>query len=548
MCMLLRTLTAGAARMDADSTARMVSAVVDQDAGKAVDSAGEADDSEASELLRLISVISQVGASDSPMPDPRAEAIMEALQGKASKIDSAGVWRERLGMFAGFLACTATLGTSMLFVTGGALPMALRTGAPPAPALAFAVASVAALVSLLLHRRAIPHSPVFPLLVFGALGMGSCAPASPEVSKVAIPSEALQRFEEGDQLWGVRDIIESGDVIWTLTAEAPYLRAYARDGSLLANFGAYGKGPGELTSPRTLTAAPAAGNVVVWDFGTRALATFDPAGNFIASSPAPFAPEGSIRADIRSVSFGDPFRVVEERSGLWFAAYPGGISGGDDFWNGRILRIAKAEGAEPQVLADFDRDLPGAAQREPAMGLVPVPVWDRCPGGSVAVLDPVDRSLLLFAPDGSGEQRRIALPWTGRPFSREEHLAYIRAAIFLEFKRSGISGAEVDRAAEDVLARAGDQLTAQAPVGIDLRCSAGHVWIQVFDGERHPLGYGKTWRRVSLGGRSPQFQEIVFPEGFAAIRLGDSLAIGVETNAAELQRIAIVRLGGLHSK
>ncbi len=531
------------AGMDANATDRLVSAAVDGEVDRAADYTSAARDPEAIELLRLVSAIRQIGTSDSSLPESGVEAIMHALQDEKNEPSSAIVWRERLGMFAGFAACTATLGSGLLLAMGGSMTMTPAAAAPPAPVLAYAVASAAALVSLLLQRRSLLRFSALPLLGLGTILVGSCAPADSGVSTVEIPSTALQTFEEGEKLWDVRDILESDEVIWVLTAEAPYLRGYDRYGRILADFGAYGKAPGELTSPRALTEAPAAGEVVVWDFGTRSLLTFDQEGNFKASSPAPMALEGFVRSDIRSVSFGDPFRVAVEGAGHVLATYPGGITGAADFWNGRVLRIRDG-GAEPQVLADFARDLAGAANHVSAMGPAPVPLWDRCPNGSVVVLDPVDRSLLLYASGHSGVPSRIQLPWTERPFSREEYLAYLRAAILLEFKQDGISDAEVDHAAEELLAQVGEHLPAKTPLGVDIRCTAGRVWIQEFDGSHHPLGYGRLWRSVSLRGRSPRFQRIVFPDGFAAMRLSDSLAIGVLTDADKLQRIAIVRLSG----
>ena len=211
----------------------------------------------------------------------------------------------------------------------------------------------------------------------------------------------MTTFEQGDELWGVRDIIESGEVIWTLTQAPPFLRAYDRKGRMLADFGTSGEGPGELRNAWTLSATTPAGSVIVWDHGSRSRSVFDAAGNFATSTPAPIAPGGVILGNIKSVTFGDPFRVAEDSTGLWVARYPGGITRAADFWNGRILRITNGE-AEPRVLVNFAADLRGAESRVPAMGLAPVPLWDRCPGGRIAVLDPVDRSLHLYAPERVG--------------------------------------------------------------------------------------------------------------------------------------------------
>ena len=131
----------------------------------------------------------------------------------------------------------------------------------------------------------------------------------------------------------------------------------------------------------------------------------------MTSTPVPITPGGTIRADIRSVTFGDPFRVAEDGTGVRVASYPGGINRGDDFWGGNILGITHGD-AEPAVLVDFAADLPGAAIRVPVMGLAPVPLWDGCAGGVVAVLDPVDRSLRVYGPGGTSCRGPLGLSRT----------------------------------------------------------------------------------------------------------------------------------------
>ena len=279
-------------------------------------------------------------------------------------------------MVSGFLACAVTLGSGLLLVGGSGYLQ--PPGATATPVLAAAVASLAALASVLVHSRLRLRRPILPLLMLVTLGIGACAPTLPDTStvEVEIDPSALTTFHEGEELWGVRDIIESGDVIWVLTGAAPFLRAYDRSGRMLADFGNSGQGPGELRNPWILSAATSAGEVVAWDLATRRRSVFDATGNFVISTPTAIARE-SVRADIRSVTFGDPFRVVEDSSGVWTASYPDGISRGDDFWEGKIVRYAHGD-AEPVVVVDFSVDLPGAASRVPAMGLGPVPLWDGC--------------------------------------------------------------------------------------------------------------------------------------------------------------------------
>lgn len=540
MRMLSGRRGAGRADMDAKKTDRLVSAVVEGETAPTAESADGTADAEVVETLRMIASIREVGASDTPLPESGVDAIMDVLEREVHSTPRQGAWRAWLGMLSGFLACTVTLGSGLLLMGGTGY---LRpTDAVAAPVLAAAVASFAALVGVLVHRQPKLRRPILHLLVLVTLGTGACAPKLPDTStvEVEIAPSALTTFHEGEALWGVRDIIESGEVIWVLTATPPFLRAYHHSGRLLSDFGTSGDGPGELRNPWILSAATSSGGVVAWDLATRRRSLFDAAGNFVTSTATAITRE-SVRADITSVTFGDPFRVVEDNTGVWTASYPGGIIRGDDFWGGKILRYAHGD-VEPVVVVDFAADLPGAASRVPAMGLGPVPLWDGCANGVVAVLDPVDRSLHLYRPGGT-KDRQIALSWTGRPLSHEERLGYVRAMMRNETQGTNVAHDEIDRAAADMLARAGDHLAAEAPLGIDLRCSPGRIWIQEFDGASHPLGYGRTWMTVGLDDAAPPFQRVVFPDGFTPYRLTDSAATGVVTDSVELQRIAVVRLG-----
>ena len=197
---------------------------------------------------------------------------------------------------------------------------------------------------------------------------------------------------------------------------------------------------------------------------------------------------------------------------------------------------------KPTVVVDFAADLEGSASRVTGlMGLVPVPLWDRCPGGSVAVLDPVVGHLHLFGPDGSSDEP-ILLPWKPRPLRPEELLGYVRSMIQLETRGQDISQAEIEGFAAEALAGASDLLPTEAPLGVDLRCAPDRVWIQEFDGHSHPLGYGRAWQTVPVDDRAEPFQRVIFPDRFAPFRITDSVAIGIVEDSVELQRVAVVRL------
>ena len=67
--------------------------------------------------------------------------------------------------------------------------------------------------------------------------------------------------------------------------------------------------------------------------------------------------------------------------------------------------------------------------------LVPVPLWDGCPDGRIAVLDPIARTLFFLDPANARPEARdaIALPWRSAALGRGVRLAYMTSRI-----RSGV--------------------------------------------------------------------------------------------------------------
>ncbi len=390
----------------------------------------------------------------------------------------------------------------------------------------------------ILRRGRRADNSLLPALA--VITFASCTATPPESRTVEIDPSAITVFEEGEALWGVRDIIRSGEAIWVLTEAEPFLRAYSPSGRVLAEFGRMGEGPGELRNPWAVSTPTPAGDVTVWDLASRSRLTFTTTGALVSSAPAPTSLRG-VRADIGSVTFGNPFRLAEEGGEALAASFAGGLSRPDDFWSGKIVRVTR-DASEPTVVVDFAADLEGSASRVTGlMGLVPVPLWDRCPGGSVAVLDPVVGHLHLFGPDGSSDEP-ILLPWKPRPLRPEELLGYVRSMIQLETRGQDISQAEIEGFAAEALAGASDLLPTEAPLGVDLRCAPDRVWIQEFDGHSHPLGYGRAWQTVPVDDRAEPFQRVIFPDRFAPFRITDSVAIGIVEDSVELQRVAVVRL------
>ena len=192
------------------------------------------------------------------------------------------------------------------------------------------------------------------------------------------------------------------------------------------------------------------------------------------------------------------------------------------------------------MLIDFASELPGASMRPTGSLLAPVPLWDGCPDGRIAVLDPVARTLFMLDPDGDAHEA-VALPWHSGLLDANARIAYMTARVRSEVGDGSVSEAEIVSYATDAARNAADLFATDEPLGVDLKCAPGRVWIQEFVGTTHPLGYGPLWRTVNLGD-GVTFSRIVFPPDFDPHRITETHAIGVLLDSVGLQRVATVSL------
>ena len=372
---------------------------------------------------------------------------------------------------------------------------------------------------------------VLPFLVVSCGQPGSADPGT-----IGIDVDQLT-WQSGGDLWGIADVLERDGTVWVLSSAAPFVHGL-REGAEVVTFGDQGEGPDELRSARALVATGDASQVTVWDSGSRLYRTFSGDGQLVSTREA--RPIGRVRGDIDVVTFGAPLRVAATPAGIVRAEFPGEVSWGNNVWTGRLVRADADGGAEAVVdLAD----LPGASQVDPEQRtlLGPVPVWDACPDGRIALLDPVARQLYLVASTWE-ERDSVPVPWEVEPITRSHRLAYLSNQIKAELQGQSMDESEMQAMVEGVEEASRDMFAPSAPAGVDVKCSADRVWIQEFDGAAHPLGLGRRWRTIGLAGSAPTFSQVVLPAGFRPYRISESEMLGVVTDSLDLQRVAGIRL------
>lgn len=367
---------------------------------------------------------------------------------------------------------------------------------------------------------------------------GACAELrGADQSSVRIDSDQITWESADGELWGIVDVLERGGVVWVLTSAAPLVHGLQR-GEEVVTFGRLGEGPDELRSARALLDLGDAGEITIWDPATRLYRTFSTTGSLVSNRDA-----GSMSAVLRNiglVTFGDALRVAATPKGTVRVEYRGAVSSGGDLWTGRLARFGDGGGAEH--LVDF-MDLRGASHEDRSARsiLVPVPLWDLCPDGRIALLDPVARYLYLF---GSSWPQRDSMyvPWEVEPLSRSDRRGYLAGQLEAELQGEDIGDSEIEAMLEGAEQGTRNQFAISAPLGVDIKCSAGRVWVQEFDSGAHPLGLGRRWWTIALAGEVPVFSQVILPAGFRPYRISDSQMLGVVTDSLDMQRVASIHL------
>ncbi len=372
-----------------------------------------------------------------------------------------------------------------------------------------------------------------------ALLVAGCAEGrSTDPTLISIDSGQMTWQSFDGAFWGIADVLERDGFIWVLSPIDPFVHGL-RSGTEVAAFGTQGDGPGEFRSARALLSLGDVGHITIWDAASRLYRTFTADGLPVATRDA--GEVGTVRGDIDVVTFGDPLRVAATaKGGTVKAEFPSAVKWGSDLWTATLVRT----GADGNVerLVDFG-DLRGASHEDVRTKsvLVPVPLWDACPDGSVVVLDPMARFLYLVK--SSWEERdSVFVPWDVPPLSRAERINYLKGQMRAELQGRLVESSEMEAMLARAEAGGRDQFPASAPLAVDIKCSEGRVWMQEYDGTAHPLGFSRTWRTVALAGTTSPYSEVILPPAFQLFRVSDSQLLGVVTDDMDLQRVASIPL------
>lgn len=361
------------------------------------------------------------------------------------------------------------------------------------------------------------------LLPLAAL-LGCASDAAPDAERVdEIRMGKLTAAADSIQFVEIRDILMDSMGVWILDSAEPYITLVDPQGELLLRFGSEGQGPGQFQNPVALEdAGPGEPpGIVVWDLGNARVSIFDSQGDLTREDRIEDSAMGSIRANIRSVAFPDPFRIRRVGEALAYVRYPAGLFRSSDFRSGTLVTSSSESlTASEEVMAfrEAAAGIPSGHLGE----LGPLPLWDACADGTVVVWLPEVGALRWFNRQGEVVgQSTPELP--SRALEDPDIERYLRAMARLELGASpeerGIDIRSMVRTRRGHFARV-------APVATDLRCSEdGSGWLRLFDTSAHPLGHGFRWARVTAGGSGSL--TLGMPVGFSPFVVRSTVMVGV---------------------
>ncbi len=348
--------------------------------------------------------------------------------------------------------------------------------------------------------------------------------ASVDVREVMI--DELELIAPSIGFSAVRDVAVHGDVVWVLDGTPPFLTRLSVTGEVAHQFGDEGEGPTELVNPWAIVADSQ--GVRVWDLGNRRVSAVSPDGVTMGSQRMSDASGARIRANIRDVSYANPFRIRRWGSGLVFSHFPQPVDRTADMASGSLRWADQNLEPAARIYAFSDHVQRGSTSLREWASL---PLWDVCDEVAV-VWSPAEERLLWMESDGQVRARAEAgLDPVDITVSDVE--AYLRWMGRLELG-PGHQGGNIDYAA--LAARSRDRFADTAPVATDLRCESREVvWVRLFDTSTDPLGRGRTWLRVAESGA---VAGVRFPIDFTPFVFTGEGVVGVVTSPDGLQQLA----------
>lgn len=353
----------------------------------------------------------------------------------------------------------------------------------------------------MLARRKIWMAAMGLVLVSGCADEGG-------VDSLTIPttdlSSAQSRVVVSDSILATpvaARVSPSGDV-WILDSQPPHLTVRSEAG--VVQFGAVGEGPEEIGFATALVASSDS-SVMIVDGKRRQLREFfvDESNTVVESPQLSFD-----RVAVEEVRrpFGDPLRAREGSQGtVWIAQYPAGFFNQNGHWSGVLMNFTPGSSAVRHEL-DMSQWRTG---REDLIGsyraLLPIPLWDVCPSGDIALYVPfADSTYLLSGASLEVVSARRAAIGATTPLKEEERIEAAMAYMQTIIAGRGIAADEAERLMRSRQMEAVREISPYRVLATDLRCGVdGALWFRTTDLRGYPVD---TWLRVGETGELTRYE------------------------------------------
>lgn len=367
----------------------------------------------------------------------------------------------------------------------------------------------------------------------------SCAGDDPyaDFRRHPLPESSIRFLDTPTRFSSVRGITVSGETIWVLDSEPPFLTrlGWGSDGEL--SCGKKGRGPGEFLNPRAIQPYPPAGSggALVWDFGSGRMVAVD--GTCALKEETRFHESGLIRgrADLPEVSFLDPYRIRVNDSTAFANRFYRRLDHSSDLAHGALVRASLNLTSVDTVLS-FMAHVPMGV--ESLKEWAPHPIWDFC-DGHIVLWSPRAAKLIWMDPSGEVQtEKALDLPTT--PVRARDIERYMERMAELEmgpdYRDAGINFSQLGRANQDRFAE-------NRPGVTGMLCGeGGDLWLRLFGTDADPLGRGREWLLIRPG-EDPLL--IRYPRAFTPLLFSRVSALGVIEIPMEGQALAWMDYAGI---
>jgi hypothetical protein len=346
------------------------------------------------------------------------------------------------------------------------------------------------------------------------VGAGACANDAPASEPFRRVATVLWLSQPDTNVVRYRDLALVNGEVWLLAQPSPFVHRYSSDGQRLGTSVLAGDGPGEVRLPNWIVPAEESADGTTSAFLIHRMQELVPLGadGKAAETYLPFVVGGgSVIMMLEELSYGEPKRVRTWR-GIGFVVQQQRepvVSSPTQIGNA-VLLLMDTGGAVHDTIVDL-AELTVPQDDARVRTFIPIPVWGICGSSSLAVYSPRHDAVRWYSPGGE-MQREVVLGTEPRAITSADRQRFVRTAILREARGQVGRVREMLASVGAIAAQMGPGFAKVAPPVVRVLCDDdGTAWLQMFDTDPDPRGYGREWLVIGPDGRR---QQVLMPGDF----------------------------------